>query len=371
MKWTLVVMLFVVCSQLDAQIINSVYEVIKDLDKKHWYVMGASSSNYKIGSYEFSIEEDNLEVVGVQSQLELYNFGMGRLRKSEFLAMQESITEVLKKYDAKLIYRTDDLLISTYSIDQLGYEPTYLELQIVKRKINFRAVITLMEDPDRYYENKEAMIEPVVSSAFLTNPSFEDTPNQGRNIEYYANSCSNPDLDDLSIDGWYDCGTELFPGASAPDIHSRESNFWGCSFPPSNGETYLGLVTRSSETWESVSQELSTDLEQGICYDFSIDVRLDKNYSSPIIEDETQITSFSTPIILRVYLGDKLCSYENLFFQTQPISNEYWSTVSLNFECDANYDHITMEVYYDQTKSPYNGSMMLDRAKLEKSQDCK
>jgi len=71
----------------------------------------------------------------------------------------------------------------------------------------------------------------------LNNPSFEDTPSIG-----------------ITPKCWLDCG---MPGETPPDI---QPNQFRVDKSPQHGNTYLGMVTRDSDTWEAVGQMLETPL---------------------------------------------------------------------------------------------------------------
>ena len=64
----------------------------------------------------------------------------------------------------------------------------------------------------------------------LINPSFEDMPRHSK-----------------APRAWSDCG---FKGESAPDI--QPSGIFSVTKPAADGNTYLGLVVRDNDTWESV-----------------------------------------------------------------------------------------------------------------------
>ena len=75
----------------------------------------------------------------------------------------------------------------------------------------------------------------------LNNPSFED----------FARASKEPR-------GWYDCG---FPGETPPDV--QPSGGFEVFKPAYEGRTYLGMVVRDNDTWESVAQRLSRPLQGG------------------------------------------------------------------------------------------------------------
>jgi hypothetical protein len=84
--------------------------------------------------------------------------------------------------------------------------------------------------------------KPVV----LTNGSFEGVPHDAVNPE-----------------GWKSCGND-----SSPDILPGP---WGVYQKPTKGKTYLGLITRENNTWETIYQKMSTPFRKNRCYKFKVD----------------------------------------------------------------------------------------------------
>jgi hypothetical protein len=83
---------------------------------------------------------------------------------------------------------------------------------------------------------------------YLQNPSFEDQPRPGNTPE-----------------SWADCGQMQ---ESPPDVQPYGG--FNVTRPAKDGKTYIGFVTRDNKTWEGVSQRLSSPLQQGKCYRFSL-----------------------------------------------------------------------------------------------------
>ena len=86
----------------------------------------------------------------------------------------------------------------------------------------------------------------------LQNASFEDIPRKGF-----------PGMP--SIKSWHDCGLSKFPNESPPDIHPVLSRAWDVAKDAYDGNSYLGMVTRANDTYESLSQALSSPIQSGIC----------------------------------------------------------------------------------------------------------
>jgi outer membrane protein OmpA-like peptidoglycan-associated protein len=185
----------------------------------------------------------------------------------------------------------------------------------------------------------------------LQNPSFEDFPRH-----------SKPPRD------WYDCG---FPGETPPDVQPDPAFTFQVSKPAVDGETYLGLVVRDNDTWESVSQRLSAPMEKGKCYEFSIYLAKSPMYvSSSRTTDET--ANYTTPVKLRVYGGFGNCDKQYLLGETKVINHDRWLQYNFLFEPIGNYTYIVLEAFYQTpTLFPYNGNILIDHASAIVPVPCK
>lgn len=185
----------------------------------------------------------------------------------------------------------------------------------------------------------------------LSNPSFEDTPRRGGSIN--------------GIKGWYDCGIINFPAESAPDIHPQD--FWENTKQASHGETYLGMVVRDNESWESVSQRLSQPMNAGDCYSFSMELSRSAKYLSGSrlqMEqngDKRQNFSYTTPTVVRVWGGSGYCNTKELLAETVPVKHSEWKTYPFKLSPSFNHKFIVIEVYYKvPVLIPYNGHILID-----------
>ena len=183
----------------------------------------------------------------------------------------------------------------------------------------------------------------------LRNGSFEDTPRAGNYIS-------------ATIKGWYDCGLVQFPRETAPDIHPI--NFWEVTLPASNGDTYLGLVIRDNDSWESVSQRLSSPVEGGTCYKFTIDLARSSTYlsGSRSRSDDVKV-QYTRPAVLRIWGSNGYCGKRELLGETVPIENFNWKTYEFKFEPKQSHLFIVIEAFYKTpVLFPYNGHILLDNA---------
>ena len=176
----------------------------------------------------------------------------------------------------------------------------------------------------------------------LTNPSFEDVARHSHVPR-----------------GWYDCG---FPGESPPDTQPDPAATFQVSKAAYDGNTYLGLVVRDNDTWESVSQKLTKPMEKNKCYEFSLQMARSESYvsSSRITEEQA---NYITPAKVRIYGGFDYCDKQYLLGESKLVINTRWVGYNFKFEPIGNYTHIIIEAFYNTpTLFPYNGNILLDKA---------
>lgn len=178
------------------------------------------------------------------------------------------------------------------------------------------------------------------TTLFLTNPSFEDIPRHS-----------------TAPRGWIDCG---FDGESKVDIHPSGS--FSVVKQPIDGNTYLGMVVRDNDTWESVAQPLSSPMLGGNCYEFSIFLSKSETYIS--VSKLTENTAnYNTAAKLRIYGGNDACDRAEMLAESNLIVHTRWIEYNFKFEPQADYSYILLEAFFNTpTLFPYNGNLLLDAA---------
>ncbi len=194
--------------------------------------------------------------------------------------------------------------------------------------------------------------KPKLAVITLTNPSFEDTPRSGARG-------GAPPL------GWYDCGGAV---ETSPDV---QPGSFGVVKSASNGNTYLGLVVRDNETYESVAQRLSQPLEAGKCYEWNIDLCRSEEYTSQTSTSNTKLLSFSSAVQLRVWGGNGFCDRAELLYTTPYVVNTRWLGYIMTLKPKKNYSFIVIEAFFKTPMLfPYNGNVLIDNASTIKQIDC-
>lgn len=183
----------------------------------------------------------------------------------------------------------------------------------------------------------------------LRNASFEDQPSHSQTPKE-----------------WIDCG---FPGESEPD--TQPSDEFGVTMRPFDGFTYLGMVVRDNSTWERVSQRLSSPMEGGKCYEFSIHMAKSFAYLSQSRTTDERV-NYVRNAKLRIYGGNSPCDRQQLLAESELVKDFDWKRFTFTLSPKDNYTFITFEAFY-QTPNlfPYNGNILLDNASAIVPKTCK
>ena len=176
----------------------------------------------------------------------------------------------------------------------------------------------------------------------LYNPSFEDYPRQSNQPK-----------------GWLNCADGEFSRESPPDT---QPGSWNVSKLASDGGSYLGMVVRDVESWESVGQRLNSPLVGGNCYSFSIDLCRSANYVSPTRGNDRD-ADYTNPVVLRIWGSNNYCTPQELLAETEKVSNTGWQTYDFKFEPKGSFNYFILEAFYKTpTLFPYNGNLLVDNA---------
>jgi hypothetical protein len=158
----------------------------------------------------------------------------------------------------------------------------------------------------------------------VTNPSFEDEP-----------------ADATTPQGWHPCDNmttpDIFPG------------FWGVYNEPSDGNTYVGIITRENGTFEQFGQRLSSKFKKGQCYRTSIDLARSIIYSG-----------YNKPIQVRIYIGSSKCDKNQLIFESPVVKSMKWSTHIIDFVPNAEHEYFIIQAHYSDEPFNHKGNILLD-----------
>ena len=181
----------------------------------------------------------------------------------------------------------------------------------------------------------------------LANPSFEGMPKEG--------SLRGP-----MPEGWLYCGAE---NETVPDIHPvKDGGAFQVTMSPKDGKTYLGMVVRDNDTWESVTQELSSPLLPATSYVFNIYLCRSDMYASPSKKDGN-LVNYASPVALRIWGGNEVCEKKELLGEISAVNNTRWLNYELTLNPSQSFKYLILEAYYHSlASSPYNGNILIDHA---------
>ncbi len=159
---------------------------------------------------------------------------------------------------------------------------------------------------------------------FFHNPSFEDEP-----------------ADATVPHGWWGCEP-----LTTPDILP---GYWGVYLPPSEGESYVGLITRENGSFESIGQRLTGVLKKGYCYSFLMDLAHSATYAG-----------YNEVIQVRIWISNKKCGQHQLIFQSPLISHKQWLTYEVDFTPDVDSEFILIEAFTGGKNIRKKGNILID-----------
>jgi hypothetical protein len=163
----------------------------------------------------------------------------------------------------------------------------------------------------------------------LVNPSFEGDEPQDATVPA----------------GWHACK----PGTT-PDILP---GVWGVYHEPADGETFVGLITRSDGTWESIGQRLSAPAVPRECYTISLDLAYSDTYAG-----------YNNPIKLRIWGGASKCGKAQLLAESPLIDHEDWSTYTFQFTPKEPIYYLIFEAFHsDEPDFSHMGNVMIDHVR--------
>lgn len=176
---------------------------------------------------------------------------------------------------------------------------------------------------------------------YLNNPSFEGEPRAG-----------------LQPDGWIDCGQV---GETPPDV--QPFGGFNVSKVAKEGRTYLGLVTRYNDTWESVAQRLSEPLQGGECYKFTLHLARSAAYRSSTKRSRGRIVNFDDAVKVRIWGSNSSCGKTELLDETDLIEHTSWRAYEFKLKPSSDYAYLRIEAYFKTpTLFAYNGNVLIDDA---------
>lgn len=149
--------------------------------------------------------------------------------------------------------------------------------------------------------------------------------------------------------GWLACEP-----LTTPDILP---GVWGVYQEASEGDTYMGLITRENNTWESVAQRLPRALPALECFSLNLDLATSRTYAG-----------YNQPIRLRIWGGAGKCGKDQLLWESDWIKHTAWETYNVEFTLQRPVRYLILEAFYSEKPFSYRGNILIDN--LSRIQPC-
>ncbi len=166
----------------------------------------------------------------------------------------------------------------------------------------------------------------LIGQIYLNNASFEGMP-----------------MDASVPVGWFPCNER-----TTPDILPGP---WGVILEASEGETFVGLITREDGSFETIGQRLKEPVLANECYTFSLDIGHSNTYAG---------SRYAGPLKLRIYIGPTRGSKAQLIYESDFIEEEEWTKVAVKFNPKNTAYFIRLEAFYEEGPFSYRGNILID-----------
>lgn len=162
----------------------------------------------------------------------------------------------------------------------------------------------------------------------LSNPSFEGLEPQDATMPI----------------SWLPCKL-----GTTPDILPGP---WGVVKEASEGDTYLGLITRADNSWESITQRLTKIMKAGTCYEMDLDLARSIRYPG-----------HNQPIVLKIYGTMEKCAEPELLYTSDLIKHTDWETYRLILTPSNNFRYLIFEAAYPGEEKTA-GNILIDNIQV-------
>ena len=153
-------------------------------------------------------------------------------------------------------------------------------------------------------------------------------------INFQNPSFEGPVGDNLTPAPWTKCMPLSGGGSQTPDT---QPGSWGVTLPPTNGNSYIGLVHEPSTGWqEGASEPLSTPFVSGVTYSFTVDVANSATTGGGIVPGCAE---------LEIWGGFSACDQTTLLWHSGNITPyDVWQTDTVRFTATQNYTWCMFQV---------------------------
>ncbi len=172
----------------------------------------------------------------------------------------------------------------------------------------------------------------------LANPSFEANEPQAATVP----------------NGWIDIGVQT---ETPPDL---QPGYFEVSLPAQDGQRYVGLVVRESNSCEGIGQHLDSYLSKDSTYAFSLYLTRSQKYMSAT-RTSPETINFNAPTILKIWGYNTRSKQEELLAETTAVSHSEWTKYSFLLKPTlGDFDELDLMAGYAPGFEKKNGNLLMD-----------
>ena len=157
---------------------------------------------------------------------------------------------------------------------------------------------------------------------------------------------SNSSFEGQTADATMPSGWHAVDRGTTPDILP---GYWGVYLEPEEGDSYVGLITRSDGSNESIGQRLPSPLKEKLCYSFTIDLAHSDNYSG-----------YNQAITLKIWISDTKGKKQQLIYNSGMIEHLDWKTYQIEFTPQRDMHYLILEAFNPGLDMARKGNILLD-----------
>lgn len=185
----------------------------------------------------------------------------------------------------------------------------------------------------------------------ILNNSFEGHPMKSepyRNIPAYGLSF-NTQLPN----GWKSCESYFHSMFTFDGNQSKYAEF---AMKALDGELYVGMAMDSNALKITFTQELSKSFQANKIHRLSLHTA----FAEEFIHTSSKNKKYNRPGLLKIWGSNDGCELEQLFYQSELISNKEWKKITVNFIPESPFQYLVFEIC-GESDEIYHSNILIDK----------
>jgi hypothetical protein len=183
----------------------------------------------------------------------------------------------------------------------------------------------------------------------------------------------NPSFENLNLDNNLPSGWKSCTFANESHLFMQPGRL-GCVLLPQSGKQYIAMVARDNNTYQAISQVLSSPLKAGVCYRMSVLLAKTSTYAS-FSRTTGNPANYNRPLKLMIWGIDTKSADQckanpaDWLSETLPVHNDGWRKYTFYIQPPKDVQVLMFSVNHVVDK-PYNGNLLIDNISLIEPISC-